>query len=187
MIEDAFPMLDWEREPLAFTTSSSRFELGGEFENGSVARVDQASFRAMTLWQDVFTNSKELTLIIDDWDTSEPQLWPTVPSRFLYSLINDSKVLESSACSIDSENLTQKRLLVRFLPETFDHASMLRGIAAKEQGMQPSVGQRIYCLDTQNNIAFNMYDDRGCLIYFRDQRQRQTVSEKRPNWLVAGR
>ena len=85
---------------------------------------------------------------------------------------------------MDREDFTHKRHILRCLPTAVDHAPMIRGIAAREQGILPRINQRVYCLDMQENAAFYMYDDRGCLIYSGDENLRKALQAKRPDWIV---
>lgn len=182
----AFPSLDLDENPLCFSNFYARFDLGGELANGSVERITQSSNRAVQLWQDVFTSSSELTLLIDDWDTSGRELWPSDPPNFLYSLIDDSLVHKSSNHSIDRGEFAHERRFIRCPPTAIDYELMLRSIANREQGMTPRINQTVYCIDLTNQIAFYMYDDRGCLLYFGDQQRCQSIYELRTTWIISG-
>jgi hypothetical protein len=173
-----------EANPLGFGRFYTRFDLGGNNPNGSVMRIDQASSRAVMLWQDVFAHARQLILIIDDWDTSGREIWPSVPKDYLYSLIDDSQVFAQAEETVDRGEFEHLRHWVRCAATAIDFPQVLRGIAAREQGVTPRINQTVYALDVENLVAFCMYDDRGCLLYFGNQERCQAIYESRTDWVA---
>ena len=62
--------------------------------------------------------------------------------------------------------------------------NILRAIANTEMGFDPGIDQRIYFFDPLTDRAFQMYDDRGCLVWSDKANKIRDLYFKRNNWIA---
>ncbi|REB07066.1 DUF3885 domain-containing protein [Sporosarcina sp. BI001-red] len=49
--------------------------------------------------------------------------------------------------------------------KSISYREILKGIGNYEQGRDPSIGESVYFISTENDVVFHMYDDRGCDVF----------------------
>lgn len=162
----AFPGFELSSDVMDFGKIHLRFELGDGHANGTSRRVDQATERALVLFERCMLPTDSIVLILNEFGFSGDELNPTDPDGYLATLIP-----ELSACcnavivnGEDGEPLL-RRSFIRTAKSRFDYRGILRGIACLEQGRTPCINESIYFVNESKSIEFYMYDDRGCLIY----------------------
>jgi len=72
----------------------------------------------------------------------------------------------------------------RTLVGAVSYKNIFNGTANSEMGFDPSTGDEVYFINTRNNVVFFMYDDRGCLLFSRDQETLEPIYRKYNSWLV---
>jgi hypothetical protein len=169
-----------------------RFELGGNYSNGSVERVNQATERASTLFQACFQNSSELIMLIYDYDADVWQKHPEL-NAYLYDLLErkapahfevDSlyKVEDLELAEADTYYFFRK--IGKFSIKQIPFNEILGGIANLEMGFEPVIPQQIFFVDPKSKHIFYMYDDRGCLIYSPKTESLEQLYLDYNKWLV---
>jgi hypothetical protein len=167
-----------------------RYELGGEFENGSDERLEQATTRAAAILQGCFGPDERLLLLINDWDSSDPMFGNTTPDH-LYELLGPALMAKAEQRDIlppdeageESEAPFRQTVLPVTLAGT-PWRELLAGIANYEQGREPSIGQAVYFIAPATGIAFHMYDDRGCLVFAQEVSRIAHLYREFNAWLV---
>ena len=180
----SFPATNLHDHPIVFGELSLRFELGDPHPNGSDARIRQSTSRALQLYHDVFPSRCRMMLVIDDWDSSGNELWPSNPVGYLYSLIAGFNVDTAEKERLSSDESSHDRFMIVSHNDAIDCENVFRGIANREQGQVPRINESVYFIDIANGVAFYMYDDRGCLVYFTNSDVRNELRELRKDWLV---
>lgn len=51
-------------------------------------------------------------------------------------------------------------------------------------GFEPSISELIYFINRRNNVAFHIYDDRGCLLFSELKETLKPTYTKFNSWLV---
>lgn len=98
----------------------------------------------------------------------------TTPN-YLYEIISHYKLEETIKYTYDEDINKEGNTIeikypykVKILSSTVSsipYKEILQGIANYEQGREPSICQSVYFINIKKNIIFNMYDDRGCIIF----------------------
>lgn len=60
---------------------------------------------------------------------------------------------------------------------------ILQGIANRENGLEPVVGQSVYFFDATNHTGFHMYDDRGFFIWSNDAEKLRAIYNTYNDWI----
>lgn len=184
-LSNSFPFADPLDFPINFGPVHLRFELGDSHPNGSEERIAQATLRAATIFEDVFSQEEQLTLIIKDWATGEVS-FPTFPG-YLTSLIGKSSserfVEVVNQRGLDDE-CSYEQVLLTVLVRDLDYHAILRGIVHREQGRKPRINEAVYFISTERALVFYMYDDRGCLVYADHPEKIGPLYLRRTGWLV---
>ena len=154
-----------------------RFELGGNLENGTKARVEQASERAASLFFDTFNDEQNEIFILIYEDKVPDQFKPS--NFFLYNQLPNGVVEKYTKLKSRNNVLVGKVLL-----KDINAANIIKGIANYEMGFEPSIGQRVCFFDLKNNRAFYMYDDRGCFIWSNNADQIRQIYGRRKEWIA---
>lgn len=182
---DTFPMADLTKNPISFGDVHLRFELGAPHPNGSDERISQSVLRAKNLFDQFFSQSELVTLVINDWQDFSQEFWPSEPRDYLSSLILDfgNKVIFDETIRDEDEIPFRQRLLETRVSE-LDSTKIIEGIANLEQGRSPCINERIYFVNTSRRIVFYMYDDRGCLLFADALSKLVSLYREKSEWLV---
>jgi hypothetical protein len=181
----AFPRFELTSDVMDFGRIHLRFELGDGHANGTSRRVEQATERALVLFERCMLPADSIVLIVNEFGISGDELNPTDPDGYLGTLIP-----ELAACSNtvivngeDGEPLL-RRSFIRTAKSRFDYRGILRGIANLEQGRTPCINESIYFVNESKSTVFYMYDDRGCLIYSSVAETLASLYVDHNDWLV---
>jgi len=175
-----------------------RFELGGEFlENGTIERVNQATDRAVKLFNDTFKNPKStIWVLIYEYNEPNPfnasngylhRQFPTEKFREFYNQLEQVNTREFTTDENGQEifEKLEVRIIVGKLPvEEINIENILRGIANTEMGFYPAIDQTIFFFDPLTDKSFQMYDDRGCFVCSDKAEKIRDIYIKRNKWIV---
>jgi len=157
-----------------------RFELGDEQSNGTIERVNQATARAVALFNETFDNPEgEIVVLI--YEYSEPNSFTAsneyLHRQFPFKLFGEfyNEVLERNEMRIIIGKLPAKDINIK---------NILNGIANTEIGFEPGIDQTIFFFDLLADKAFHMYDDRGCIIWSDTADKIRDIYIKRNQWIV---
>lgn len=147
-----------------------RFELGGgQYKNGTIERVNQATERAITLFTDTFQdNSSEIFVLIYEYQgenifqASNDYLHKQFPADRFIKFYNQLESVDTGSFTTDENGnyVSEKaevRIIIGKLPLKYINArNILQGIANTEQGFTPGIDQRIFFFDPLTDKAFYM-------------------------------
>lgn len=146
-----------------------RFELGGSLNNGTNSRVQQATDRAYTIYNDIFGANESIWVLIyeylesDVFHTSNEYLYEQINPTYFKSFYNKVEKVSEGFFESDVEEFNDTRVYIGKVPvKKLAIKNILNAIANLEMGFDPGINQRIYFFNSQANIGFHMYDDRGC-------------------------
>lgn len=170
-----------------------RFELGEPFSNGTEERLKQVYHRVTSIFESVFSGQDSIYMLIKDWEQTDSMFGNTTPN-YLYELLNN-QLIESEILTevIEDEDVagnpvsTEVKVRQSVLLTTIgkiDYKRIFEGIANYEQGREPSIDQRVYFIDKNRDIIFNMYDDRGCIIFSDSTQKIRYLYELYNDWIV---
>ena len=175
-----------------------RFELGGEtFENGTIERVNQATERAVKLFNDTFENPKN-TIWVLIYEYNEPNVFnasneylhrqfPTEKFREFYNQLEqvNTRIFTTDKDGNEVFEKTDVRIIIgRLRVGEINVENILKGIANTEMGFEPAIDQTIYFFDLLTNKAFQMYDDRGCYVWSDSANKIRDIYTNRNEWIV---
>jgi hypothetical protein len=175
-----------------------RFELGGEeLENGTIERVNQATERALTLFQDTFDNpNNDIWVLIYEYQGHSmfnaskeflyKQFTPDIFDKFYNELetVNTCYYTKDDKGNDVLEQAEVRVLIGRLTLKDFNIKNILNGIANTEMGFESGIDQDIYFYDTKTDRAFQMYDDRGCLVWSDNADKIRVIYKRRNDWIV---
>ncbi len=171
-----------------------RYELGEPFDNGTDERLAQVNYRATSILEACFRPQDQLLILINDFqgEAEDPMFGNTTP-HYLYELIGGSvlgRADERMVGRLDTD-LTKwepeynfRQLLIPTCLEEIRYKQILAGIANYEQGREPSIGQQVWFISTERDIAYYMYDDRGCIVFSDSTGEIRHLYEQFNEWLV---
>jgi hypothetical protein len=174
-----------------------RFELGDKLENGTIKRVNQATQRALQLFNDTFEDIKTPIWILiydneqsDNYSFENEHLYQQFEKDDLKNFYNKIENQYSGYFNTDKngneiEEMFETRVIIGKIPMSrINIGNILRGIANYEMGFEPAIGQSIFFFNPKNNTSFYMYDDRGCVIRSKKADTIKSIYHKRNNWIV---
>lgn len=174
-----------------------RFELGEEQENGTIERVNQATDRALTIFNDAFPNQdNDIFVLIYEYQgenifgASKDYLYQQFPTDSFKKFYNQLEMFDTSYTTTDENgnHIFEKievRIIIGKLPvKNINIRNILNAIANTEMGFEPKIAQNIYFFDTLTDRAFQMYDDRGCFVWSDDADKIRDIYTKRNDWIV---
>ena len=187
-----------------FSKYHLRFELGDTLKNGTKKRVKQSVLRAVTIFEEFFNSDDEIWILINYMkhrDRSIKYFWnPTngyLENQFTnFHLIN--KISAEETIEEFDEALNEETNLMEMTDFTCTHIqnffnlkvsdinykNIIEGIANLEMGFDPSIGEYVCFINPRNDVAFHMYDDRGCLLFASDHETLKPTYDKYNQWLV---
>jgi hypothetical protein len=161
-----------------------RFELGGNNENGTIRRVQQATSRALTIFSETFDKIDDYIFVLiyeyqeqNPFNASNDYLHSQFPATEFMNFYNQLEI------GISEE--TPFSILIGKVPvKSIAIENILNAIANTEMGFEPSIDQSIYFFDPLTDKAFHMYDDRGCYIWSDKADKIKDIYIKRNSWIV---
>ena len=175
-----------------------RFELGGEeFENATVERVNHATDRAVTLFNETFENpDKDIWILIYEYEgenifnASNEYLHKQFPTDSFLKFYNqpeqvNTRYFTKAEKGNDVPKKQEERVIVGKLPaKEINIKGILTGIINTEMGFEPCINQCIYFFDTLTDKAFHIYDDRGCFVWSDSADKIRNIHLRRNDWIV---
>ncbi|MGG4345117.1 DUF3885 domain-containing protein [Paenibacillus lautus] len=171
-----------------------RFELGEPFRNGSNRRIKQVNKRVVTIFEEVFDQNDSIFVYIKDWGIIEDAMFGNTTPEYLYELLNGRTIEEETLFDLDEDEDEEGNTIeikqeyqvkiLNGLVSSFPYRKILEGISHYEQGREPSIGQSVFFINKDKDIVFNMYDDRGCIIYSKTKEQLRHLYVKYNDWIV---
>lgn len=173
-----------------------RFELGGDLPNGSKQRIEQATNRACTVFNEFFLNpNAEIWLLA--YEDLNPYFDETL-NQYLPALLKSSKLkcyeeIELSCHSGSFEYDENDNSVPRFYDakliaakvkiENLPIKDLCKGIASFEMGKMPCIPQELYFYHAESDKAFRMYDDRGCYLWSNDKIKLKSMFHAYFEWI----
>lgn len=164
-----------------------RFELGGELANGTKERVEQATRRAVTLFEETFANREE-------------EIWILVYDYLGGGLFGRNKYFLKRQFSVavytgfykkylvvrnQDEDLNKAKIIIgKTKAKNLNYPAILNAIANAEMGFEPKMNETIFFIGTKTNKIFHMYDDRGCTIESNSLDGVEKLYLERNSWIV---
>jgi hypothetical protein len=174
-----------------------RFGLGDGQPNGSAARVQQATERAITVFSEAFPDPQsEMFVLIYDWHGQT--LWGAASQEYLsqqfpagrYSEFHKETVLMHTGSGISDArgNFTEDRvpadILIGLLPiGEINVPNILRGLIGLEMGQVPAMPQQVYFFHPSTDRSFHLYDDRGCYLWSDQASKLREIYDRRKDWI----
>lgn len=174
-----------------------RFELGEDKENGTIERVNQSTDRALTIFNETFTDlTNEIFILIYEnqgknfFNASNDYLHKQFPNDSFKKFYNQLETVNTCYFTTDENgnDVLEKdevRIIIGKLPVAdINVKNILNGIANTEMGFDPGIDQRIFFFDPTTDRAFQMYDDRGCYVWSDKADKIRDIYIKRNDWIV---
>lgn len=174
-----------------------RFELGEDKENGAIERVVQSTERAWIIFNDTFNDpTREIFILIYEYqgenifNASKVYLHKQFPADRFNVFYNQLETINTGYFTTDENgnDVLEKdevRVIIGKLPiKDIKVKNILNGIANTEMGFDPSISQRIFFFDPITDRAFQMYDDRGCLVWSDNADKIRDIYIKSNKWIV---
>ena len=200
-LKSHFPLSDLRTNWPIHSEVFVRYELGEPYENGTDERISQVNRRSKDIIEGCFDPRAPVLLLINDWENEDPMFGNTTPN-YIYELLdaesfgrrNERRVRQlqdvenegaSSQEQLDDEDPIRFRQILVTCPfGRSGYRQILSGIANYEQGREPSIGQQVVFISMQKDIAFHMYDDRGCIVYSDSAEKIRHLYDDYNDWLV---
>ena len=177
-----------------------RYELGDPYENGTDQRIRQVNERVRAIIEACYQPKDPVLMIINDWGGDDPMFGNTTPHH-LYDVLDKSvfsarherairtltyEEIDSGRESHEEEHPVFRQICLSCPFESSSYQEVLSGIANYEQGREPAIGQQVVFLSMEKDLLFQMYDDRGCLVYSDSPDKIRYLYEDFSEWLVEG-
>lgn len=174
-----------------------RFDLGGGKDNGTIERVNQSTERALTIFNETFTDpTQEIFILIYEYqgenifNASNDYLHKQFPDDRFKKFYNQLETVNIHFFTTDESgnDVLEKdevRIIIGKLPiKDINVNNILKGIANTEMGFDPGIDQRIFFFDPLTDKAFQMYDYRGCYVWSDKADKIRDIYIKRNDWIV---
>ncbi|MEK7432769.1 MAG: DUF3885 domain-containing protein [Cyanobacteriota bacterium] len=137
-----------------------RFDLGDKYENKGVERVNKATIKALEIFNSIFNNKEqEIWLLVNQFE--ENNILKN-SNKYLHKQIKNYFFKEFR--EFEFEDIIINQIFIKIKLNNLNYENILNGIANREMGFMPIIGQIVYFIEPQKDIIFYMYDDRGCLV-----------------------
>jgi hypothetical protein len=156
-----------------------RFELGGKHKNGTLERTNQATIRALDIFERSIGFRKTVVVIQhfenEFYDRENHYI------NYLFELLDkdhfeirqgpfDSTYYETNPSGEKVEKIWKDHLECDLYIGEIDlnkktTESLIRGKVNLEMGMEPKIPQIMFFYSIDNQIGFRIYDDRGCDVW----------------------
>jgi len=195
-LDKVYPFSKIDTEHTLCGKVTIRFELGDDFDNGSSERVNQATERALTIFNEIFEGSNDtLWVLIYEYQGEDIftgsneylyQQFQTEKFKHFYNeleLVNSSHFLEDQNGNEVFEKIKAKIIIGKLEKNEIKIKDIFCGIANREMGLEPIINQSIYFLTASAEKGFHMYDDRGCFIWSDIPGKIKDIYVRRNDWI----
>jgi len=179
-----------------------RFELGDGLKNGTVERVIQSVERASIIFKELFGDDDPTIVLAKTFEYSgdTKELFSNTPLYFENQFENfeesvkdvqsefvqefDEALHEDGVIRTTDFSINHKLAILETSVAKINVENIFKGIANKEMGFSPSITQIIWFVNLNKEVAFYMYDDRGCLLFSNNRDILKPLYHKYSSWLV---
>lgn len=163
-----------------------RFELGGELENGSKERVEQAVNRVQSIYEESFVEERIWVLI---YEYKEGVIFNNSDNSYLHKQFHPEVLqqLYQSKKTITTNMLEPLEATVIIgtpYKSQVNSRNIFTGMASLEMGLEPAIGQDVYFICPVNGTILYMYDDRGCDLIAPNTHTIRHIFEKFNGWIL---
>ncbi|MDP4196985.1 MAG: DUF3885 domain-containing protein [Bacteroidota bacterium] len=186
-IKSTFPEANLAHNPIRFSNVYLRFELGANYGNGTKKRIEQATKRAVQIFEKIFTKDDQLILVIKRWINPDADIISTDTKEYLFSLIMNIDPSSTYSEIIPADEYSEdpcEQTLAEVNAKDLDYYNIIKGIIHHEQGKYPRIYETIYFINKASNIIYYLYDDRGCLIYSDGPDRLKELYNELKGWIV---
>lgn len=178
-----------------------RFELGGEGNEDSTKRIDQATSRGIEIYKQLI-GENEVILVIEEWENSwiKAAQGEEIKESYLDSLLQEYELkrIKGPFNQTYYEEDSNGNRIEKIFDEKIDCdltigkinlplnevKSIIKGIASVEMGGVPFITQRVYFFSPSNQSGFNIYDDRGCDIWSNSIQELRPIYKNLNDWIL---
>jgi hypothetical protein len=159
-------------------------------------RINQAVSRATLIWKKLFGKTKNpLWIISYQYDgeqfieTNDEYFFQQFTSDSNSKFISTNETVNSGMISFDQngneyyEKIGATISIGKFPIEKINIENILIGIANRDNGQDPKIGQSVYFLDPENNTGFHLYDDRGFFVWADEPDPLREIYETYSDWI----
>jgi len=179
-----------------------RFELGDGFENGTQERVDQSLCRALQIFEEFFKPNDTVEVLVKTFEYKEGIREFFSPCKDYFErqihgfsgleIIEDTEIVEEFAEALDENDVmvmtdfTTKHIqrIISLKLHDIEYKNIFKALINLEMGFDPAISERVYFINKRNNVAFHLYDDRGCLLFSDQKETLESAYNKYNSWLV---
>lgn len=193
-LDNAYPGADINTEHSVFGSVHIRFELGCEHKNGTKRRTEQATTRALALFNETFPDAGSMLWILIyegyNFNAASNYVFDLFEPKQLAEFYNERELVatrsfvEDEAGNSIREIAEEQIVIGRLAAKDIKAEEILKGIANNEMGFEPAISQRIIFLDAATDRAFLMYDDRGCYVWSNHADKIRDLYIHRNDWIV---
>ena len=202
-ISEHFPKSDLS--PVGSYISSEnhlRFELGDGLENGTEARVNQCLLRATQIFEEHFKPNDTVDILIKTSEYAEGTRELYLPNKEYFekqikgfnglNIIKEIDTIEEFDEALNENDVMEmtdfttihiQRIVSQNL-DNIEYKNIFKALINLEMGFEPSISERVYFINRRNNVAFHIYDDRGCLLFSDRKETLKPTYIKFNSWLV---
>ena len=175
-----------------------RFELGGELENGTKERVEQAIQRATEIYRQAI-GIEELLIVIENYQESHFDS-QNKNKEYLFTLLDSNKYeiikgpFEQTYYEEDEQGRKNEKIsdeqLECDIAIGIDKLSLntarqiIEGIANLEMGFDPCITQVVDFFSINRKVGFRIYDDRGCDVWANDKEMLRPLYNNLNEWIL---
>ena len=144
-------------------------------ENGSIERVNQATERALSIFNEAFKDSNEEIFVLiyeylgeNSFNAPNDYLQQQFPIEKFKQFYNQIETVDANLLFNEDDDLDKLEIRIiigKLIISEIKVKNILKGIANTEMGFDPGINQTIFFIDPVTNNGFKMYDDRGCFVW----------------------
>ena len=202
-ISKHFPQSDLSpTESYISSESHLRFELGDDLENGTEARVNQCLLRATQIFEEHFKPNDTVDILIktfeyaegvrDFYSKNKGYFEKQINSFNDLSITQESEIIEEFDEALNENDVmemtdfttTHIQRIFSLELEKIKYKNIFKALINLEMGFEPKISERVYFINRRNNVAFHIYDDRGCLLFSELKETLKPTYIKFNSWLV---
>ena len=179
-----------------------RFELGLGFKNGTQERVQQSLYRATQIFEKHFKPNDIVHILIktfeykdeiDEFYSSSKDYFESQIKGFNeLKILKEVETVEEFDEALDENDVMVKtdfttkhiQRIISLSLHDIEYKNIFKALINLEMGFEPAISERVYFINKRNNVAFHIYDDRGCLLFSDKSKTLESTYNKYNSWLV---